>query len=77
MTPDIQSQTVPPAVVHIVVKTDRAPLPHVDQDLPRHELHSQLHFPFLRQDREKKGAVEAVNREAEDQGEVAGVVGSR
>lgn len=45
--------------------------------LPRYELHSELHFPFLGQNREKKSAVDAMNREAEDQGQVSGAVGSR
>ncbi len=47
------------------------------QDLPWYELHSELHFPFLRQYREKKSAVDAMNRQAEDQGEIDGAVGSR
>lgn len=68
---------MPPAIVDIIVETHRAPLPHVYQDLPRHELYSELHFPFLRQYREKKSAVDAMNREAEDQGEIDGAVGGR
>lgn len=48
----------------------------MDQNFPRGELHPELHFPSLGQHREKKGAVGAVNREAEDQGEVGGVEGS-
>lgn len=42
-----------------------------------YELQSELHSPFLGQNREKKSAIEAMNRQAEDQGEVGGVEGGR
>lgn len=75
MASNVQSQVVPPAIVDIIVQTHRAPRPHVDQNFLRCELHSELHFPSLGQHREKKGAVGAVNRKAEDQGEAGGVEG--
>lgn len=74
---DIQGQTVPLAIVDIIVKTHRAPVPHVHQDLAWYELHSELHFPFLRQNWEKKSTVDAMNSKAEDQGDIGGVVGGR
>lgn len=68
---------MPLAIVDVVVEDHSAPLPHAYQDLTLQELHSELHFPFLGQNGEKEGAVDAVDRQAEDQGEIGGAVGSR
>lgn len=68
---------MPPSIVDIVVKTHRVLVSHVYKNIPHCELNSELNFLSLRQNREKEGAVEAMSREADDQGEAAGVVASR
>lgn len=68
---------MPPAIVDVVVEAHGAPLPDVDHDLPWGELHGQLHFPFLGQDREEESAVDAMERQAEDQGKVGRAVAGR
>lgn len=74
---DIQGQIVPLSIVDVIVKLYQAPLPNVHHNFPGCELHSELHFLFLREDWEKKSAVDAMNRQTEDQGQVGGGVGGR
>lgn len=74
---DAHSETVPPAVLDVVVEDHRAPLPDAHQDLSPQELHAELHLPFRRQGREEEGAVDPVNGQAEDQGEVGGAARRR
>ncbi|TNN50698.1 hypothetical protein EYF80_039087 [Liparis tanakae] len=46
---DVQSQTVPLAIVDVVVEVHGAPLAHAHHDPTLHELYSELHFAFFRQ----------------------------
>lgn len=52
-------------------------MPDMHQYFSWHKLYSQLHFPFLGENREKESAVDAMNRQAEDQGQVGEGVGRR
>lgn len=74
---ETQGQTVPLPVVDIIVKPYRAPLPSVHQNFPRCELHAELHFLFLRENWEQKSAVDAMNGQAENQGQVGAGVACR
>lgn len=76
MALDAQSQTVPLAIMDIVVERHRAPLAHLDHELPGRELHRELRFPFLRQNGEQERRVDTMHRQAEDQREVVDAVGS-